>query len=177
MRRASYRPLFAACALLMALAGAVTLAVFSGGETAVRAVTRHTIEVNDEGFNPRHCNIVRNDEVVFKNVGDTPMRVYKPGFGGLPDDPDWLLAPGETSSPLSFTAGGSYEYFSGAGDSVTVFTPNSGTGVSACAKEAPTPTPTPTGTATPTSTPPPPRPAKCTWNGCAINVGLASDGE
>lgn len=161
----------------MALAGALVLAVFSGGETPAGAITRWTVEVNEEGFNPRQCNIVRNDEVQFKNVGNKPIRVYMPGHGGLPDDPDWTLAPGEVSGALNFTAGGSFVFHSGEGDTVTVFTPNSGNGTPGCFKEAPTPTPTPTGTATPTATPPPPRPAKCTWNGCAITIGLASDGE
>lgn len=177
MPRVQYRPFFAAAALFMALTGGITLAVFSGGETTARASTRHTIEVDEEGFNPRQCNIVRDDEVVFKNVGDTPMRVFMPGKFGFPDDPDWTLAPGEVSGALSFTAGGNYVYHSGAGDTVTVFTPNGSTGSRSCNKEAPTPTPTPTFTATPTATPAPPRPAKCSWNGCAISLGLAYDGD
>ncbi len=177
MRLVSYRPLFAAAALVMALIGAISLAFFSGGDTPARAVTRWTIEVNTQGFNPRFCNIVRNDEVQFKNVSNVDIRVFKPGHGGLPDDPDWTLKPGEVSSALSFTAGGSYMFYSGLGHEVTVFTPNTGTGTPGCSKEAPTPTPTPTGTATPTATPKPPKPAKCTWNGCAVAIGLASDGE
>jgi hypothetical protein len=177
MSAVSYRPLLAAVALMMALFGAITLAVFGGGETPAGAVTRWTVEVDTEGFNPRQCNIVRNDEVQFKNVSNVSIRVYKPGFGGLPDDPDWLLKPGEVSGALNFTAGGSFVYYSGLGDSVTVFTPNNSNGTPGCSKEAPTPTPTPTFTATPTATPPPPRPAKCSWNGCAVTLGLASDGQ
>ena len=177
MRLISYRPLLAAVALVTALSGAITLAVFSGGEAPVHAITRHTIEVNAEGFNPRHCNVVRNDEVDFKNVANIAIQVYLPGFGGQPSIFDETLAPGATSSAVSFNAGGSYEFFSDLGDSVTVFTPNGSTGVSACAKEAPTPTPTPTGTATPTATPKPPRPKNCTWNGCAVSLGIAADGE
>lgn len=177
MRVVSYRPLFAALALIMALFGAVSLAVFGSGDTPAGAVTRWTVEVDTHGFNPRHCNIVRNDEVQFKNVSDVAIRVYKPGFGGYPDDPDWTLQPGETSGSLKFTAGGSYDYFSEFGDSVNVFTPNTGNGTPGCSKEAPTPTPTPTFTATPTATPPPPRPSNCTWIGCAVTVGLAADGE
>ena len=161
----------------MALTGGITLAIFSGGNTIANAVVRHTIEVDEEGFNPRVCNIVRDDEVVFKNVGDDPIRVFRPGHGGFPADPDWTLQPGETSSPLKFTAGGNYTYHSSEGDTVLVFTPNLGTGSRSCNKEAPTPTPTPTFTPSPTATPPPPRPAKCTWNGCAISLGLAYDGN
>ncbi len=173
----SYRPLFAAVALAMALFGAISLAVFGGGETPAGAVTRWTVEVGTQGFNPRQCNIVRNDEVQFKNISSVNIRVYKPGMFGFPDEPDWTLEPGETSGSLKFTAGGSFEYFSEFGDSVTVFTPNTGNGTPGCFKEAPTPTPTPTFTATPTATPPPPRPANCTWTGCAVTIGLAADGQ
>ena len=183
MRTVSLRPLLAAMALFMAVTGAITLAVFSGGEPPAGAATRWTIEVNATGFNPRQCNIVRNDEVVFKNTGSTAIRVYKPGHGGLPSQFDETLAPNETSSPLAYTSGASDEFFNDFGDSVTVHTPFTGTGTPGCFKEAPTPTPTPTftatpiRTATPTATPTPQRPANCTWNGCAVSVGVASDGE
>ena len=179
MRLIRLRPLLAAVALTSALSGAITLAVFSGGETPASAVTRWTIEVNEQGFNPRFCSIVRNDEVVFKNSGKIPIRVYHPVIGGLPPDFDETLAPGATSeSPLSFTAGGNFGVKSDLGAEVTIFNPNTGPGQSACQKEAPTPTPTPTGTATPTATPKPPKPANC-WGigGCAISVALAADGE
>ena len=184
MRIVTLRPLLAAIALFMALTGAITLAVFSGDGPSAGAATRWTVEVNATGFNPRQCNIVRNDDVVFKNTGATPIRVFNEGFGGLPATFDETIPAGGTSlSPQSFTAGGSYVYYSQYGDHVTIFTPNTGTGTPGCFKEAPTPTPTPTftatpiRTATPTATPPPPRPANCTWNGCAVSVGLASDGE
>lgn len=177
MRIPSYRPLLAAIALFMALGGALTLATLSHAPTNVSATTRWVVEVNEQGFNPRQCNIVRNDEVVFKNVGHVAIRVYKPGFGGLPDDPDWTLAPGEESPALSFTSGINDVYKSGLGHSMTVFSPFVGNGTPGCFKEAPTPTPTPARTATPTATPPPPRPANCTWNGCAVAVALAADGE
>jgi hypothetical protein len=178
MRIPSYRPLFAAIALFMALGGALTLATFSGSDTVVHAEQLWTIEVNEQGFNPRQCNVVRGDDVVFKNVGHVAIRVYKPGFGGLPPEFDETLQPGATSgSPQSFDAGGSFVYKSDQGFSVTIFTPNDSNGTPGCFKEAPTPTPTPTRTATPTATPPPPRPANCTWNGCAIGVALAADGE
>ena len=179
MRVVHFRPVLAAAALMMALTGAITLAVFSGGNTAVQADTLWTVEVNQQGFNPRHCNIVRGDDVVFKNTANVPIRVYKPGFGGLPPEFDETIPSGGTSlSPQSFDAGGSYLYFSEFGDSVTIFTPNTGTGTPGCSKEAPTPTPTPTGTATPTATSKPPKPANC-WGigGCAIGIALAADGQ
>lgn len=178
MRVVNFRPLFAAAALMMALVGAVSVAMFSGAETPASAVTRWTVEVDEQGFNPRHCNIVRNDEVIFKNVSTVPIRVYKPGFGGLPPEFDEVIDAGKFAlSPQSFTAGGSYIYKSEFGDEVEIFTPNTGTGTPGCYKEAPTPTPTPTRTATPTATPRPARPANCWGSGCAISVAIAADGE
>lgn len=178
MRLVRLRPLFAAVALISALSGAVTLAVFSGGETPASAVTRWTIEVNEEGFNPRFCSIIRNDEVVFKNVAAIPIRIYHPEVGGSPPLFDQTVPPGELSTVQNFTFGGNYVVESEFGDSVTIFNPNTGPGTPGCSKEAPTPTPTPTGTATPTATPKPPKPANC-WGigGCAIGIALAADGQ
>jgi hypothetical protein len=175
----SYRPLIAAAALVMALTGGITLAAFSGGETRpAYAINVWTVEVNEEGFNPRHCNIVRGDRVFFKNTGDIAIRVYRPGHGGLPDDPDWTLQPNETTaSAQQFDFGGEITYKSSLGHEVTVFSPNTSTGTPGCQKEAPTPTPTPTFTATPTATQKPPGPKNCTWIGCAVSLGLAADGE
>lgn len=176
MRLVSFRPLIAAAALIMALAGAVSLAIFSGGETPAGAANTWTVEVNEEGFNPRHCNIVRGDSIFFKNVGEVPIRVYRPGHGGLPDDPDWTLQPGETTpSGLNITFGGEITFLSDQGDELTVFSPNDSTGTPGCHKEAPTPTPTPTFTPSPTATPKPPGPKNCTWIGCAVTIGLAYD--
>lgn len=177
------RPVLAALALAMALTGAVTLAVFSGGETPAGAVTRWTIEVNAQGFNPRQCNIVRNDEVQFKNVASVPLRIFKPPYFGLPSDFDETLPPGGLSSVRVYTSGATEEFFTDAGYTVTVHSPFTSTGTPGCFKEAPTPTPTPTftatppATATPTATPRPVRPANCTWNGCAVTIGVAADGE
>ncbi len=163
---------------MMALFGAISLAVFGGGETRVQAAaTEWVVEVNEGGFNPRQCNIVRGDRVAFKNTGKVPIRVYKPVIGGLPPDPDWTLQPGETSPKLGFDFGYDDDFFSEFGDSMTIFTPFTSNGTPGCYKEAPTPTPTATFTATPTATPPPPRPVNCTWVGCAVTIGLASDGD
>jgi len=176
------RPLFAAAALVMALAGALSVALFGKMETAEGAYKSYTVEVNTEGFNPRFCNINRSDEVVFKNTSKVEIRVYIPGHGGMPPIFDETIEPGSTSkSPVSFTAGGSWQYYSQFGHYVTISTPKtSDSGQVSCSKEAPTPTPTPTGTAVPTPTatpPPPPKPVNCTWVGCAVSLGLASDGH
>lgn len=179
MTVASFRPLFAAAALAMALAGALSVALFAGHQPPVSAYNTYTIEVNEEGFNPRTCNINRDDAVLFKNAGKVAIRVYIPGFGGLPPIFDETIEPGKTSaSPLSFTAGGSYVYYSQFGDFVTISTPKtSNYGQVSCSKEAPTPTPTPTATPGPPPTPTPERPSRCTWVGCAVSLGLASDGH
>lgn len=177
MQRIALRPLLAALALGMAVTGALTLAFFGAAETPAGAATRWTVEVSREGFNPRQCNIVRNDEVAFKNVDTVPVRVYKPGHGGLPPQFDETIAPGATSAALAYTSGATDEFFNDDGDSVTVHTPFQTNGTPGCYKEAPTPTPSPTATASPTATPPPARPANCTWNGCAVTVAIAADGE
>lgn len=182
MSSARFRPLFAALALATALTGALAVALFGGEQTPASAYNTYTVEVNEQGFNPRFCNINRGDSVLFKNSGKKAIRVYQPGHGGMPPQFDETIEPGENSiSPLSFTAGGSYLYYTDAGHYVTISTPKtSNYGQVSCSKEAPTPTPTPTGTAVPTAAPtppPPPKPVNCTWIGCAVSLGLASDGN
>ncbi|HMO96356.1 MAG TPA: hypothetical protein PKD27_09545, partial [Tepidiformaceae bacterium] len=157
MVKHSYRPLFAAAALVMALAGAVSVAMFGAGQTPAIANNLYVIEVNTQGFNPRQCNINRGDRVTFKNVSAEEMHIlsgYRDaqgviiagGFGGLPPRFDRTLAPDEQFvGSEQFDAGGDYFYVSEYGHYVTVSTPKTqNTGLVSCAKEAPTPTPTPT---------------------------------
>jgi plastocyanin len=179
MTIASFRPLFAAAALAMALFGALSVALFGGSRTPASAYTTYTVEVNEEGFNPRTCNINRGDAVVFKNAGKVDIRVYIPGFGGLPPIFDETIEPGKTSaSPLSFEGPDTKKFYSQFGDFVTISTPKtSNSGQVSCSKEAPTPTPTPTATPGPPPTPTPVRPSNCTWVGCAVSLGVASDGN
>lgn len=192
MAKDSLRPLLAAAALVMALAGAVSIAFFGGGGIPAQADDLFVIEVNEEGFNPRQCNINRGDSVTFKNVADVEIHILSGyrngagqiipgGFGGLPPRFDVTLDPGELYvGSERFDAGSDYYYVSEFGDHVTVSTPKTqNSGQVSCSKEAPTPTPTPTGTPTPiaTATPVVIRPANCTWNGCAVGIGIASDGE
>ncbi len=192
MANHSFRPLFAAAALLMALMGAISVAFFGAGATPTGANNQYLIEVNEQGFNPRQCNLNRGDSVTFKNAGKVEIHILSGyrnaqgeivagGFGGLPPRFDVTLAPGETYvGSESFTAGSDYFYVSEFGDHVTVSTPKTqNTGPVSCSKEAPTPTPTPTGTPTPiaTATPIIIMPANCTWNGCAVSIAIASDGD
>ncbi len=179
MTIASFRPLFAAAALVMALLGALSVALFGGSQTPASAYSTYTVEVNEEGFNPRTCNINRGDSVVFKNAGNVAIRVYVPGFGGLPPAFDQTLKPGETSaSPERFDAGGNYLYYSEFGDFVTVTIPQwSNAGQVSCSKEAPTPTPTPTATPGQPQTHTPVRPTNSTLDCSAVSLGLASDGN
>jgi hypothetical protein len=178
MREHGYRPLLAAMALALALAGALGVAFLGGSSRPVSASDLFIIEVSTQGFNPRTCRINRDDRIQFRNVANVPIRVFKPGHGGFPPDPDELLQPGAVSSPRIYTAGITEEFFTEAGHSVKVMTPLlAQTWQVSCSKEAPTPTPTATPTATPTPTPTPPRPARCSWNGCAVSPNLAHDGE
>ncbi|WP_322796885.1 hypothetical protein [Tepidiforma sp.] len=176
MKDRGYRPLLAAAALAMALAGALSMAFFGAASTPASAYDRYTIEVSRDGFNPRTCRINRGDEIQFLNVDTVPIRVYKPGHGGFPPDPDFVLKPGERSTAFSYTAGTTDEYYTDEGHMVEVLTPpRSNTWQTSCAKEAPTPTPTPTATATPPGGGPPPKPARCWGNGCALTPNLARD--
>ncbi|WP_322819723.1 hypothetical protein [Tepidiforma sp.] len=177
MRNDRLRPLVVALALAGALAGGLSVAFFGGRAEPASAYDRYLIEVTSEGFNPRTCRINRGDEIQFKNVGTVAVRVYKPQIGGLPPDPDITLEPGESSYPISYTAGTTDRYFTDDGHMVEVLTPpRSNTWQVSCAKEAPTPTPTPTPTATPQAPAPPPLPAKCWGRGCAVGPNLAFDG-
>lgn len=190
-----YRPLFAVAALAMVLLGAGSVYLGQSRDVGAQAPLPYpfVIEVSDIGFNPRQCTINRNagsNEVVFRNVSNKPIRVVKsPPYFGLDPTFDQTLAPGETSNAQSFTLGGnnSYEKADNPAHFVTISTPQySNGGPIACSKETPTPTPTNTPTRTPTRaatptviptpTPYPPPPA-CWARGCAVAVGVASDGE
>lgn len=170
----------------MALAGAAALMIAHSGKAA-QGDQPYVIEVDEQGFNPRQCNINRGDSVVFKNAGHTEIEVISPGFGGLPPDPDYILQPGEVSPALLYTAGGNYHYedANNASHGMTVSTPGrSNTGNVSCSKEAPTPTATPTKTPGPTPVPMSPKCVARAYllgaipgnEGCAIALSLASDG-
>ena len=190
MVKHSYRPLFAAAALVMALAGAVSVAMFGGGQTPAVANNLYVIEVNTQGFNPRQCNLNRTDSFTFKNVSNVPIQLQSAyraangdivpgGFGGMPPLLSVTLAPNsQLVGSISTQATGNFYYASEFGDWVNVFAFQLG-GVVSCSQEAPTPTPTPTGTPTPiaTATPVIISPANCTWNGCAVSISIASDGQ
>ena len=184
--RGRTRPLMAVAALAMALAGAGALIVAHSGKAA-QGDAPYVIEVDEQGFNQRQCNINRDDSVVFKNVGKTEIEVISPGFGGLPPDPDFLLQPGESSPALLYSAGGNYHYLDAnrTTHTVTVSTPSRANfGTVSCSKEAPTPTPTPTRTPGPTPVPLSPKCVARAYllgaipgnEGCAIALSLASDG-
>lgn len=173
MRKDRLRPLVMALGLVGALAGGLSVAFFGGRTEPASAYDRYVIEVTSEGFNPRTCRINRGDEIQFRNVGNVAVRVFKPQIGGLPPDPDITLEPGESSYPISYTAGTTDRYFTVDGHVVEVLTPpRSNTWQVSCAKEAPTPTPT----ATPQAPATPPLPAKCWGRGCAVGLNLAFDG-
>jgi len=179
-----YRPLMAAAAVGMALAGAFSVRFVGGSGTASAGGQNepYTIEVSDVAVNPPTCNINRGDSVVWKNIGTKVHRMIKPDAGvnspPLYDSGD--IQPGETSSPALFESGGKFQYYDQydpniSGMVVTPGTANNGS--VSCKPLPPTPTPTPTRTPTPipTPTPAPIVPAGCKWVGCAVGVAVASD--
>lgn len=198
MVKHSYRPLLAAVALMMALLGAISVAFFGSGQTPAGAYDLYVIEVNEQGFNPRYCQVNRGDAVTFKNVSSKPLGIVSGhktagggvqpgGFGGMDPLFQVTIQPGQTHPGSVSLQGGSEFFFFSSFDNfetyedyITVSTPGTqNTGQVSCSKEAPTPTPTPTGTPTPLPTPTPivVIPANCTWNGCAIGIAIAADGE
>lgn len=187
-----YRPLLAAAAVGMALAGGLSL-LFSYS-AHVEASASYTIEVNEQGFNPKLCKISRDDTVRWKNIGTQVHRVIQPdaGVGSAPLFDTGDILPGETSITMIQTYGGNFNYVDQYNPALTgtVNTPqNSNFQAPNCSPLPPTPTPTPTRTPGPTATPTPtvpPLPKFCLANalgaaagneGCAVSPGLARDGE
>ncbi|MBA4182072.1 MAG: hypothetical protein C0506_15905 [Anaerolinea sp.] len=185
-----YRPLMAVVAVSMALAGGLSL-LFSNSAHVV-ASGSYTIEVNEEGFNPKLCLISRGDVVQWKNVGKKVHRVIKPdaGVGSPPLFDSEDIAPGQISQSFIMTYGGNFNYLDQYNPSLTgtVNTPQrSNTQAENCSPLAPTPTPTPTRTPGPTPTPSPQvaaLPMYCRAaslgaaignEGCAVTVGIARD--
>ena len=178
----------------MAFTGGLSL-LFSHSEHAVASGT-YTIEVNEDGFNPKLCKISRGDVVQWKNVGKKTHRIIKPdaGVGSPPlfDSDD--VAPGQISQSFIMTYGGNFNYLDQYDPTLTgtVNTPQySNSQAENCSPLPPTPIPTPTKTPGPTGTPtpiptptPPPLPLYCRAaslgaisgnEGCAVTVGIARD--
>src|SRR5690242_7571758 len=110
MFRGNHRPLMAVAALAMAFAGGASLFFWQGSHAAT-GTTGPLIEVNEEGFNPPFCQIGRDDEVRWKNVGHEVHKIVRPPVGSAdPVDVTADIQPGETSSGLIPGAGGQFKY-------------------------------------------------------------------
>ena len=185
----TFRPLFLAVALAMALGGAV--AILHTGEKQAAADSDLTIDIIDSGMNPVLCQLGRFNTVHWRNKTGSVRKIL---FDNLSytdpitnqttplstDD----IAPGANSSGVTLSAGGNYAYHD-------VYNPNlkgslsapqrSDTGPIVCSPLPPTPTPSPTPKVTPTPIIPPtptpaPRHPRCTGLlGCAVAPGVASD--
>ncbi len=185
----TFRPLFLAAALAMALGGAI--AVLHTGEKPAAADSSLTIDILDSGMNPTLCALGRFDTVHWQN---RTSQVRKILFDDLSyTDPvtnqttslsTGDIAPGASSSGVTLGAGGNYAYHD-------VYNPSlkgmlqapqrSDTGPIVCSPLPPTPTPSSTPKVTPTPIVPPtptpqPRHPRCTGLlGCAIAPSIASD--
>lgn len=163
----------------MALAGALSMLFLGGSQPAVAAYGTYTIEISDTAVNPQVCNINRDDQVVWKNIGSQVHRIIKPdaGVGSKPLFDSGDIQPGETSSAALFSAGSKWAYYDQYNPSITgtIITPGrSETQTVSCSPLPPTPTPTPTRVpATPTPTPV--MPAGCKWVGCAVAVAVSHE--
>lgn len=152
--------------------------LFLGGSKPVTAYNQYVVEISDTGFNPEVCNISRDDEVVWKNVGTKVHRVIIPDAGvnspPLFDTGD--IEPGQVSPPAKFTYGGGntlVDFYNPALRS-TVSTGKAQAQAANCRPLPPTPTPTPTPIPA-TPTPKPQLPAGCRWVGCAVAVSLSNE--
>lgn len=74
------------------------------------ALTVQTVEVSEGGFNPGVCRMNR-EFVQFQNVGNSTIRVGKPGvLAGEPPFDVRTLKPGEYSPKVSIPYGGSTKF-------------------------------------------------------------------
>lgn len=177
MARQSYRLLFAAASLVIAVAG--ILFVVLGNTARAAANSSFVIEASEAGFNPPVCQLGRRDDYfAWKNVGRTVRRIVVPTAGV--DSPPALdtgdLQPGESSIAFELNAGTvvHYEDFYDKSLKGILQTPlHSEAGPANCSPQAPTPTPTPPPTPTPA-----PKPPRCiTSPGCAVVAALSRDDQ
>ena len=191
MANRGYRAALALAALAaIAFAGVTVMLVRGEGTAHVAAASRFTIEVNEQGFNPRVCIVSRTagDSIVFKNVGTQVHRIVLNDIGaGNPVLFDEELIPGATSTARSYTSHSVEDFYDLNFPTHTMHLEAgfaNGDRAANCAKEAPTPTPTPTRTATPIPTPTPviptptaiQKPPRCIGlEGCGVAPQVSRD--
>ncbi len=158
-------------------AGVLALGVWAllAGTAAGVGEQTYTIEVNDTGFNPVYCTVHRTDVVRWKNVGTKSHQVIVPDQSAALNQPPKFdsgpLAPGETSTGLSWGARSKVEYYEASSPNAKAVL-DFGDGAPNCAPGLPTPTPTPTKTGLPATGIPP----RCIGAmGCAVAPAIARD--
>ena len=175
MAQQSYRLLFAAASLGVAVTGILFVAL--GHTERAAANSSFVIEASEAGFNPPICQLgSRDDYFAWKNIGKTVRRIIVPtaGVNSPPALDTGNLQPGETSITFELNAGTVVHYEDSYDPSLKgiLQTPQyANSGPANCSPQAPTPTPTPPPAPTPV-----PRPPRCiTSTGCAVAPALARD--
>jgi hypothetical protein len=157
-----HRPVLAALAAGLLLAGVITVSLGRGG-TSANAAGTVTIEILDSGFNPQVCQVNRS------------------GIPGVPLYDSGDIALGDT------TTGGvivnqiwDQQYYEEYEKTMTgrIVSPLSPSAQTSCSPQPPTPTPTPTRTPTPIAPTPAPlqlHPRCIGLQGCAVLPVVAGD--
>ena len=184
----TFRPLFLAAALAMAIGG--TIALLHSGEKHAAADNLLTIDILDTGMNPQVCQLGRFEPVHWHNRTNQVRKIILDGGATDANGQTIEIATGDIpsgadSSPIQLGAGGTRTYHDFYNPSLkgTLSAPqfSDGSNGGSCSPLPPTPTPSPTPRVTPTPiiapTPTPqPRHPRCTGLlGCAVAPGVASD--
>ena len=87
-----------AAAVAMALAGGFSMLFLGSSKPAMADYSVYTVEISDVAVNPAVCNINRDDEVVWKNIGSQVHRIVIPdaGVGSKPIYDSGDIQPGQT---------------------------------------------------------------------------------
>lgn len=192
-----YRPLLAVTAVIMALAGGLSV-LFSHTAEVMAERDIYTVEVLDSGFNPILCQVSRWDSVQFQNKSSKIVHIVQPDAGAASNPPIadlGTIEPGGMSGPVIKAEGGNIYYIDleTPSHTFTLSSPqHTESGPENCSPLPPTPTPTltptpgPTKTPTPLATPTPRLPLFCKAQalgavrgseGCAVTGGIARDDE
>lgn len=175
------RSTLAAGGLMLGLAGLVGASWHNSVGAQANDIT-YDIWITADGFNPASCTIRRGDNARWVNKTSTVRNVTfdhlrMPGQPNVPYTTG-DIAPGGSSSALSFDFIGSNEYHELYEPGFTGAVGTTDSGVASCSQIPPTPTPTatPSVSPTPTATPTPPRHPACDGGpGCAVVPEVAKD--
>jgi hypothetical protein len=158
MARRLSRALMVVTSLAMLAAGVV---VFLAGSHAPRPELAHaagtyTIDILARSFNPSHCQLNRNGDIVrWRNADSVVRRVSLPPITGA-ERVVLEVAPGGYSEPFEFHHGNvNWEYWDADDPTISghLNVPQDPGAPASCSPLPPTPTPTPTRTPTPIPAP------------------------